>query len=87
MRAVGLSAALALAACAGGPSASVGGDPNVTGDENGGKIVDAIGPQQSQAMRTVTGYCARHDKKGFITRMDFDARTITFECRRQTRTG
>ena len=77
--------ALALAACASGTIAS--GDLQVTGDENGGRISDAIGPAQPQAMRLITDYCAKHDKKGFITRMDFDSKTITFECRRQARAG
>ena len=73
-----------LAACAGAPS---GGDGKVSGDENGGKIAEALGPSQAQSMKTVTDYCARYDKKGFVTRMDYDANTITFECRRQSRAG
>ena len=36
-------------------------------------------------MNLVTAYCAKHDKEGFITKMDFDNNTITFECRKQTR--
>jgi hypothetical protein len=75
---------LVLAGCAG---ASSGGDGKVTGDENGGKIADALGPAQSQSMRLVTEYCAKHDKKGFITRMDYDNNIIIFECRRQARAG
>ena len=76
---------LPLAGCASGPVAS--GDLKVTGNENGGKIAEALGPAQSQAMQLVTNYCAKHEKKGFVTKMDYDNQTITFECRKQTRTG
>jgi hypothetical protein len=31
----------------------------------------------------VTGHCAKYGKKGFITRMDFETGTMTFECRLQ----
>jgi hypothetical protein len=79
------SLTLPLAACASGPVAS--GDGKVTGNENGGKIVEALGPVQAQSMQLVSAYCAKHEKKGFVTRMDYDNNTITFECRRQTRTG
>jgi hypothetical protein len=75
---------LALAACAGGPVP--GGDSNkLAGDENGGKISEALGPAQSQSMKLVTSHCAMHDQKGFITKMDYDSNTITFECRKQAR--
>ena len=74
-----------LAACA-GTLGGGGGDGKVTGDENGGKIADALGPSQAQSMQLVTEYCAQRDKKGFVTKMDYDANTITFECRRQGRT-
>jgi hypothetical protein len=77
--------ALALAACASGPAAT--GDGKVTGDENGGRIADALGPAQSQSMNLVTSYCARHDKKGFVIRMDYDNNSITFECRKMARAG
>ena len=76
---------LALAACAGGPVAR--GDGKVTGDENGGRIADALGPAQSQSMNLVTLYCARHEKKGFVTKMDYDNNTITFECWKMARSG
>ena len=76
---------LLLAGCASGPVA--GGDLKVTGNENGGKIAEALGPAQSQAMQLVIDYCAKHEKKGFVTKMDYDNQTITFECRKQTRTG
>ena len=77
---------LALASCAGG-GAATGDLSKVSGDENGGKIADALGPAQSQSMNLVTSYCARHDKKGFVTRMDYDNNTITFECRKMARAG
>jgi hypothetical protein len=77
---------LALAGCAGGSVAS-GDLSKLTGDENGGRIADAMGPGQSQSMNLVTSYCARHDKKGFITKMDYDNNTITFECRKMARSG
>lgn len=64
------------------------GDPNnLAGDENGGKISAALGPAQSQSMNLVTSHCAKHNKKGFITKMDYDNNTLTFECWRQTRGG
>lgn len=86
LKASAIVAALMLAACAGGPAGS-GDLGKVTGNENGGKIVEALGPAQSQSMQLVNDYCAKHEKKGFVTRMDYDNNTITFECRRQTRTG
>jgi hypothetical protein len=44
-----VAAMLALTACAGSPVAS--GDVNkLTGDENGGKISEALGPAQSQSV-------------------------------------
>ena len=73
-----------LAACAGAPS---GGDGKVSGDENGGKIADALGPSQAQSMQLVTEYCAQRDKKGFVTKMDYDNNTITFECRKMAPRG
>ena len=73
---------LILAACAGTP-VGVGDVNKMTGDENGGKILEALGLAQSQSMNLVTAYCAKHDKKGFITKMDYDNNTITFECLKQ----
>ena len=60
-----------------------GGGLNVVGDENGGKIAEGIGPAQGQAMQLVTSHCAKYEKKGFVTRMDYDSGTIAFECRKQ----
>ena len=79
-----VAAILALTACAGSPVVS-GVSNKLDAGENGGKISEALGSAQSQSMNLVTAYCAKHDKKGFITKMDFDNNTITFECRRQTR--
>ena len=77
-----VAAILVLAACAGSPV--VRGDSNkLAADENGGKISDALGPAQSQSMNLVTSHCANHDKKGFVTKMDYENNSITFECRKQ----
>ena len=76
------AAILALTACAGSPVS--GGDSNkLNANENGGKISDALGPAQSQSMDLVSSHCAKHDKKGFITKMDYDQNSITFECHKQ----
>ena len=77
-----VAAILALAACAGSPN--VTSDSNkLAADENGGKISDALGAAQSQSINLVTSHCAKHDKKGFITKMDYENNSITFECRKQ----
>ena len=58
----------------------------MTGDENGGKFraVSAGPPPQSSAYALVNrAPCAKFGKKGFITRMDFETGTMTFECRLQ----
>lgn len=75
---------LLLTACSGVGSnvVSTGGSPNLMGDENGGKVVEGIGPAQGQAMQLVTSHCAKYEKKGFVTRMDYDSGTIAFECRK-----
>ena len=72
-----------LTACAGDGSKLATASINVVGDENGGKIAEALGPAQAQAMQLVTSHCAKYDKKGFVTRMDYESGTIAFECRRQ----
>ena len=76
---------LLLTACSGVGSKVVatGGGPSVVGDESGGKIAEGIGPAQGQAMQLVTSHCAKYEKKGFVTRMDYDSGTIAFECRKQ----
>jgi hypothetical protein len=79
---------LSVAGCAssgdGDGSGSFGGG-GLTGDENGGKIPQGVGgaTQQSSAYALVTAHCAKFGKKGFITKMDFDTGTMTFECRSQ----
>lgn len=77
-----VAAILALTACAGSPVVS-GVSNKLDAGENGGKISDALGPAQSQSMTLVTSHCAKHGKKGFITKMDYDQNSITFECRKQ----
>jgi hypothetical protein len=81
--AAALTAAL-LAGCAGsgGDLASVGGS-QVAGDENGGKIPNALGSrtEQSSAYQQVTTHCEKFGKKGIITKMDYDTGTVIFECR------
>ena len=69
-----------LTQCA-GTSVDVARD--VAGDENGGKIPNAIGTKtdQTAAYRMVTAHCEKFGKKGFITKMDYDTGTISFECR------
>ncbi len=79
---------LGLAGCAGsggGDGAGSFGSGVMTGDENGGKIPQGVGgaTQQSSAYALVNAHCAKYGKKGFITKMDFDTGTMTFECRLQ----
>jgi len=75
-----------LSACAGTGVASSDPD-NLAGDENGGKISTALGPAQSRSMNLVTSHCAKYDKRGFITKMDYDNNTLTFECLKQSRSS
>ena len=77
-----------VAGCAGSGGGSGGDAPGamgMTGDENGGKIPRGVGgpTAQSSAYEMVTAHCAKFGKKGFITRMDFETGTMTFECRLQ----
>ena len=79
-----LTAAL-LSGCAGssgdlGSSASASA---VVGDENGGKIPNALGSrsEQTAAYQTVNTHCEKFGKKGIITKMDYDSGSVTFECR------
>src|SRR5690242_9668973 len=55
----------------------------VAGDENGGKIPNALGSSagQSAAYQQVTTHCEKFGKKGIITKMDYDSGSVTFECR------
>jgi hypothetical protein len=73
-----------LAGCAGSVSSDGPGSPNVTGDEKGGKIAGGVsGGTSAPAMGLVTAHCQRFGKKGFITQMDYDAGTLTFQCLQQ----
>ncbi|MBX9825970.1 MAG: hypothetical protein K2Y27_13365 [Xanthobacteraceae bacterium] len=73
-----------LPGCAGsgGELASSSGS-QVAGDENGGKIPNALGSSsgQSAAYQQVTTHCEKFGKKGIITKMDYDTGLVTFECR------
>ena len=55
----------------------------VVGDENGGKIPNALGSrtEQTAAYQTVNTHCEKFGKKGIITKMDYDTGSVTFECR------
>jgi hypothetical protein len=78
-----------VAGCAGSGGGGSGGDGSsaggMTGDENGGKIPRGVGgaTAQSSAYEMVSAHCAKFGKKGFITRMDYETGTMTFECRQQ----
>ena len=74
-----------LSGCA-GSGGDLGGSANasaVTGDENGGKIPNALGSraEQTAAYQTVNTHCEKFGKKGIITKMDYDTGLVTFECR------
>src|SRR5262245_62176927 len=75
----------ALAGCAGsgGELGGGGGSSQVVGDENGGKIPNALGSrtEQNAAYQMVTTHCEKFGKKGIITKMDYDTGQVTFECR------
>jgi len=78
-----LTAAL-LSGCAGsGGDLGLGSGSQVMGDENGGKIPNALGSQaeQTAAYQQVTTHCEKFGKKGIITKMDYDTGSVTFECR------
>lgn len=73
-----------LAGCAGSAGDLGGsGGSQVTGDENGGKIPNALGSraEQTAAYQQVTTHCEKFGKKGIITKMDYDTGQVTFECR------
>jgi hypothetical protein len=86
-----LAAAL-LSGCA-GSGADVGASSGLqaVADENGGKIPNSLSSAsgQSSAYQMVTAHCEKFGKTGFITKMDYDSGTLTFECRLQKpkRTG
>ena len=72
-----------LSGCAGSGADLGAGGPKVEGDENGGKIPNALvsRAEQTAAYQTVNAHCEKFGKKGIITKMDYDAGTVTFECR------
>jgi hypothetical protein len=73
-----------LAGCASAGLSGGAGGLNVAGDEKGGKISGgAEGANMAAAMALVIGHCEKFGKKGFITKMDYDGGTLTFECRQQ----
>jgi len=85
-RFVAIVVALApLAGCAGGGGDLGGGSASlqVAGDENGGKIPNALGTRadQTAAYQMVTTHCEKFGKKGVIIKMDYDTGLITFDCR------
>ena len=78
-----LTAAL-LSGCAGsGADLGSASASQVAGDENGGKIPNALGSraEQTAAYQQVNTHCDKFGKKGIITKMDYDSGTVTFECR------
>jgi hypothetical protein len=83
------AAVVALALLSGCAGSGGGGDLGnasasaVVGDENGGKIPNALGSraEQTAAYQTVNTHCEKFGKKGIITKMDYDSGQMTFECR------
>jgi hypothetical protein len=76
--------AASLSGCTGsGAGLGGGGSSQVEGDENGGKIPNALGSraEQTAAYQLVSTHCEKFGKKGIITKMDYDTGTVTFECR------
>ena len=66
-----------------GEGGSSGGTMSVIGDQDGGKVPNGVGSQQAIAFNSINQHCAQFGRKGFITKMDFDSGTLTFECRVQ----
>ena len=81
--AAALTAAL-LSGCA-GSGGDLGGSrgSQLAGDENGGKIPNALSSraEQTAAYQMVNTHCEKFGKKGLITKMDYDTGQVTFECR------
>jgi hypothetical protein len=83
------AAVLALALLSGCAGSGPGGDLSsasasaVLGDENGGRIPNALGSraEQTAAYQTVSTHCEKFGKTGIITKMDYDTGLVTFECR------
>ena len=81
---VAIFAFASLAGCAGAGGSLGGGDSSkVVGDENGGKIPNALGTREDQtaAYQMVTSHCEKFGKKGVIIKMDYDTGLVTFDCR------
>jgi hypothetical protein len=72
-----------LSGCAGSGIGLGGSSPEVVGDENGGKIPNTLDTpdKQTAAYKSVTTYCEKFGKKGYITKMDYDTGLVTFDCR------
>ena len=81
--AAALTAAL-LSGCA-GSGGDLGGSrgSQLAGDENGGKIPNALSSraEQTAAYQMVNTHCEKFGKKGIIIKMDYDTGLVTFECR------
>jgi hypothetical protein len=79
---VAFTAAL-LSGCAGADTGLGGSPSDVVGDANGGKIPNTLDTpdKQSAAYKTVTTYCEKFGKRGYITKMDYDTGQVTFDCR------
>ncbi|MGZ3410869.1 MAG: hypothetical protein ACXWKC_17120 [Xanthobacteraceae bacterium] len=81
---VALSGLLAACASGGAGGGLAGGDPNVVGDEKGGRITGGVGEGGTTAasMRAVTAHCAKFGKKAFVTQMESPAQggLIAFVC-------
>ena len=77
-----LTAAL-LSGCAGSGGDLGGSGSQVAGDENGGRVPNALGSraEQTAAYQMVTTHCEKFGKKGIIINMDYDTGLVTFECR------
>jgi hypothetical protein len=80
---VAVLASALLSGCAGAGIGLGGGSPDVVGDEKGGKIANTLDTpdKQTAAYRTVTTYCEKFGKKGYITKMDYDTGSVAFDCR------
>lgn len=84
-----LLAGCLLAGCAGGQSAGTGpvaavggGGADVTGNERGGRIANALANSNS-AYASATSHCQSYGKRAFITKWDppNDRGAIIFECK------
>jgi hypothetical protein len=76
-----LAALSFLAQCANSGSSDALSPVRITGDEKGGRTEGGV--STSGAMDLVTAHCEKFGRKGFITQMNFESGTMTFECRLQ----